>query len=94
MNMEKTIELLWEHQMETAIMQAQRSDSQYMEAESLVRKEQKKITNKGLRKKQFQAVDKVISAQNNVSVEFGRLSYCQGFRDCFKLIVEATNWGN
>lgn len=89
MDMEQLLEFLWEHSMDTAIMQAQKTDSRYREAEAYAHKVQKQIGNKSFREKQFQAIDRAISAQNNLAVEYGRLAYYQGFRDCIKLIMEA-----
>ena len=85
--MEQLLEFLWEHSMDTDIMQAQK-------AEAYTHKVQKQIENKGFRDKQFQAIDRAISAQNNLAVEYGRLAYYQGFRDCIRLIVEAMGEKN
>ena len=82
--MEQLLEFLWEHSMDTDIMQAQKTDSRYIEAEAYTHKVQKQIENKGFRDKQFQAIDRAISAQNNLAVEYGRLAYYQGFRDCIR----------
>ncbi|MCD7906428.1 MAG: hypothetical protein LUH04_01785 [Clostridium sp.] len=94
MDREQLIELLWEHRMETALAQAQKTDSRYMEAEAYAHKARKKIGDKGFRDKQFQAIDRAISAQNSLVVEYGRLSYYQGFRDCIKLMVESVSERN
>lgn len=88
MDTEQLIELLWEHRMETAIAQAQKNDRQYMEAEAYAHKAQKKIENNNFRDKQLEAIDRAISAQNNLAVEYGRLAYYQGFKDGIKLIGE------
>ena len=92
--MEQLLEFLWEHSMDTDIMQAQKTDSRYIEAEAYTHKVQKQIENKGFRDKQFQAIDRAISAQNNLAVEYGRLAYYHGFRDCIRLIVEAMGEKN
>lgn len=55
--MEQLLEFLWEHSMDTDIMQAQKTDSRYIEAEAYTHKVQKQIENKGFRDKQFQAID-------------------------------------
>lgn len=92
--MEQLLEFLWEHSMDTDIIQAQKIDSRYKEAEAYAHKIQKQIGNKSFREKQFQAIDRAISAQNNLAVEYGRLAYYQGFRDCIRLIVEAIGEKN
>lgn len=56
--MEQLLEFLWEHSMDTDIMQAQKTDSRYIEAEAYTHKVQKQIENKGFRDKQFQAIDR------------------------------------
>ena len=94
MDTEQLIEILWEHRMETAINQAQKNDHRYMEAEAYARKARKKIENNEMKRKQFQAIDRAISAQNCVAVEYGRLAYYQGFRDCIKLIAESVSERN
>lgn len=91
MDTEQLLELLWEHGMETGITQAQRTDSRYIKAEAHARKAQKQIENNGFRDKQFRAIDKAISAQNAVTVEYGRLAYHQGFRDCIGLVMESIS---
>lgn len=94
MDAEQLLELLWEHRMETAITQVQGTDSRYIEAEAHACKAQKQIENKGFRDKQFQAIDKAISAQNIVAAEYERLAYHQDFRDCIKLIMESISEKN
>ena len=47
--MEQLLEFLWEHSMDTDIMQAQKTDSRYIEAEAYTHKVQKQIENKGFR---------------------------------------------
>lgn len=94
MDMGQLLEFLWEHSMDTTIMQAQKTDSRYKEAEAYTHKVQKQIDNKGFRNKQFQAIDRAISAQNNLAVEYGRLAYYQGFHDCIGLIAEAMGEKN
>lgn len=94
MEMQQLLDFLWECSMETTIMQAQRTDSRYKEAETYTHKVQEQMEKKKFWKKHFQAIDKVISAQNNLAVEYGRLAYCQGFRDCVRLIVEAMDEKN
>ena len=80
--------------MDTTSMKAQKADSRYREAEAYTHKVQKQIGNKGFRDKQFQAIDRAISAQNNLAVEYGRLAYYQGFHDCIGLIAEAMGEKN
>ncbi|MDC7289141.1 hypothetical protein NXH76_15135 [Blautia schinkii] len=92
--MEQLLDFLWECSMETTIIQAQRTDCRYKEAEAYAQKVQKQVRKKKFLDKHFQAIDKAISAQNNLAVEYGRLAYCQGFRDCVRLIVEAMDEKN
>ncbi|WP_195637792.1 hypothetical protein [Enterocloster bolteae] len=85
---DSVFEILLDERMNKALDQALLTNQSYKNTRKGIDKQYRKLEKTKLSKKQFIAVDKVISAHNFNASEYGRAAYKQGFRDCLMLIQE------
>lgn len=63
-------------------------DAEYQRTQRKFDKLMEELEATGLSKQQRLTLDRMISAQNEIGSRYGRLTYCQGCRDCASLLVE------
>lgn len=87
--MEKSIfEILTENATNERLSEMLLWDAEYQRTQRKFDELLEELEATGLSKEQRLAVDRLISAQNEIGSRYGRLTYCQGFRDCASLLVE------
>lgn len=82
------LEILLEERMNKALDSHLLTDICYQNTCKSLDEKLKKLEKIKLTKKQFLAVDRVLTAQNFNSSEYGRAAYRQGFKDCLILLQE------
>lgn len=88
MNTDSLLEILIEERMNTALEQALSTDTSYRDTCEEINEQLKELDKTKLNESQKSAVDKVLSAYNFNSSEYGRSAYRQGYKDCLMLIQE------
>lgn len=88
MKHDSLLERLLDERMYSTLGQALLNDTDYQKAEKESDRQIKKLDKTKLNKKQRLAVDRVVSASNFLSSEYGRAAYWQGFKDCLSLVQE------
>lgn len=79
---------LWGERMHGALETSLQQDEDFQKATQMSNSEQDNLDKISLSSEQTKAVDKVISANNAVGAEYGRVAYRQGFSDSLKLLSE------
>lgn len=88
------LEILLEERMNGALDHFLMTDTCYQNTCESLRERLRKLDKMKLTKKQFLAVDRVLTAQNFNSSEYGRAAYRQGFQDCLLLMQEIERLKN
>lgn len=79
---------LWDERIHGALESSLHQDENFQKATRISNNEQDNLDTIGLSSEQTKAVDRVISANNAVGAEYGRVAYRQGFSDSLKLLSE------
>ena len=82
------LELLLEERMTGALEKVLSTDVGYQNTCKKINKRVKRLDKTKLNEKQSSAVDRVLTAQNVNSSEYGRAAYRQGFKDGLLLLQE------
>lgn len=88
MKKDNLLELLLEERMNGALEQELTTNICYKDTNKRIDKLLQKLDKMKMNRKQRLAVDRLLSAYNSNSSEYGRAAYRQGFKDCLKLIDE------
>lgn len=79
---------LWGERIRGALEASLQQDEDFQKATRISNIEQDNLNIIGLSSEQTKAIDRVISANNAVGAEYGRVAYRQGFSDSLKLLSE------
>lgn len=88
MKRDSLLGILLDERMNKALDKALLTNKCYENTMKKIDKQYRKLEKAKLSKRQFAAVDKLISTYNFNSSEYGRAAYKQGFKDCLMLIQE------
>ncbi len=79
------------HRLNTALEESISKDKGYQKKEDEIHKAILRIDKIGLTQKQWEIVDRALSACNERNAEYGEKAYLQGFRDVVNLIMEVAD---
>lgn len=82
------LERLSENRIDTALEESLKQNCEYQYRMKAAYSKIKKIENMGFDCEQWKVIDSALSASNQMSAEYGKNAYNQGFKDAIKLLVE------
>lgn len=85
---------LFEARAGTALEQALREDNRYMEIKDKTKQIIDRVYGIELTSRQKAVVDEALEADNERGAAYGKVAYCQGFKDAVNLLVESLETRN
>lgn len=82
------LEKFFDSRLDTVLEEAVKNDKRYQSSSKKISEEVNKIDQIGLNHHQWDVVDNAMSACNNRGLEYGRVSYFQGFQDAVNFVAE------
>lgn len=80
------LEGLYKERVETILQEILRKDEKYRKVDEETKQKIKEIDQIELDKKEWEIIDRALSATNSRSAEYGRIAYRQGFLDAVSLL--------
>ena len=85
------LEGLYKERVETIIQETLRKDEKYRKVDEETKQKIKEIDQIELDKKEWEIIDRALSAMNERSAEYGRIVYRQGFLDAVSILKKKSD---